>query len=140
MKAIDQVDIGYSTNVTKTVTEADIQKFAEVTGDFNPLHLNEELAKQTIFGGRIAHGILAVGFVSAALARLPGTVVYLQQSVRFTRPVKIGDTIEARVEVTGKTPEKSEVDLKASCRNQRGEIVLTGESKVKLLDVRTSLA
>lgn len=135
-RAIDQVEIGFHTCFGKTITEDMILKFAELSGDCSPLHLDESIAKRTIFGERIAHGILMLGPVSAALAQLPGIVVYLSQNVRFLRPVKIGDTIEAHVEVTDKTPEKSEAGLKTYCHNQRGEVVLTGEARVKLLDLR----
>ncbi len=137
-RAIESVDVGHSVSVFREITEADIQKFAEVSGDFNPLHLDEEYARRTIFGGRIAHGILALGLISAALAKLPGVVVYLSQSVKFTRPVRIGDTIEAVVEVVDKVAEKSGVRLRTFCRNQRGESVLEGEARVKLLDLKKS--
>ncbi len=135
-RAIDAVDAGHTVSVSRKITEADIQKFAEVSGDFNPLHLDEEYARRTIFGSRIAHGIMAVGLISAALAQLPGVVVYLSQSVQFIRPVRIGDTIEAVVEVIEKAAEESEVRLRTFCRNQRGEPVLEGEARVKLLDLK----
>lgn len=135
-KAITQIDVGFSTSFRKTITDEDIRKFSEATGDFNQLHLNPEYASKTIFKERIAHGILIVGLVSAALTRLPGVVVYLSQSVNFTRPVKIGDTIEAIAEVIDKVQEKSEILLKTTCRNQRGEQVLDGEARIKLFDLK----
>ena len=135
-KAITQVEVGFSRRFSKTITDEDIRKFSEVTGDFNPIHLDQEYASKTIFKERIAHGILIVGLVSAALAKLPGVVVYLSQSAKFIRPVRIGDTIEALVEVIDKHPEKSEVLLKTTCRNQRGEPVLDGEARVKLFDLK----
>lgn len=113
-KAIEQVDIGLKISFVKTITDQDIRKFADVSGDFHPLHLDDEYASRTIFGERVAHGILTVGLISAALARLPGVVVYLTQSAKFIRPVKIGDTIEALAEVMEKTAEKSEVRLRTT--------------------------
>ncbi|MBI2933997.1 MAG: MaoC family dehydratase [Chloroflexi bacterium] len=137
-RAIDQIDIGFSARFRKTVSDEDIRKFAEVSGDFNPLHLDQAYAARTFFKERIAHGILVAGLVSAALTKLPGMVVYLSQNMRFLRPVKIGDDIEARVEVTGKVVERSELALKTTCWNQRGEQVLDGEARVKLFDLRPS--
>jgi len=89
-KAITQVEVGFSASFTRTVTEEDIRKFAEVSSDFNPLHHDQEYARRTIFGERIAHGILVLGPVSTALTRLPGVVVYLSQNARFLRPVRLG--------------------------------------------------
>ncbi|MBI4334290.1 MAG: MaoC family dehydratase [Chloroflexi bacterium] len=134
-RAIDQVQVGAATRFHKTVTGEDIRKYAEVSGDFNPLHLDEVFARKTVFGDRIAHGMLTLGFVSAALAKLPGTVVYLSQSVKFLRPVKIRDTIEAVAEVVERVPDKGQVVLKTTCSNQRGELVLEGEARVKLFDL-----
>ncbi len=135
-RAIDRVYIGLKISFSKTITDQDIRKFADASGDLNPLHLDDDYARKTIFGERIAHGILIVSLISAALTRLPGVVVYLSQSVKFMRPVRIGDTIEALAEVMEKTAGKSEVRLKTMCRNQRGEQVLDGEAQVKLLDLR----
>ncbi len=135
-KAIDSLEIGAKTTFSKTVTDEIVRQFAEVSGDHNPIHLDEEAARKTIFRGRIAHGVLSLAFVSAALAKLPGTVVYLSQTVQFLKPVRIGDAIEAVGEVVGKDPEKGEVVLKTYCKNQRDQIVLEGEARVKLFDPR----
>lgn len=135
-KAIDSLEIGFKTTFSRTVTDEVIRQFAEVSGDHNPLHLNEEAARKTIFRGRIAHGVLSLAFVSAALAKLPGTVVYLSQTVQFIKPVRIGDTIEAVGEVIEKDAEKGEVGLKTYCKNQRDQVVLEGEARVKLFDPR----
>ena len=99
---IDQLTIGQSASMSKTVSEHDVYTFAGITGDFNPAHVNEEYAKTTSFGGRIAHGILSAGFISAVLAmHLPGPgAIYLGQELKFTRPVRMGDTITATVTVT----------------------------------------
>ena len=128
------VDIGYKTTHTKTLTEADIASFAEVSGDFNPVHMDEEYAKKTFFGGRIAHGVLAVSLLSAAMAKLPGLVILLSHSSRFLKPVRIGDTVTAIAEATGVRKEKGIVTLKNTCTNQNGEVVVEGETMVRLFE------
>ena len=128
------VDIGYKTTHVKTVTEKDIELFAEVSGDFNPVHMREEFAKKTFFGGRIAHGVFALGLISAAGAKLPGLVILLSMSSKFLKPVKIGDTITAVAEVTAARKEKGIITLKNTCTNQNGEAVVEGETMVRLFD------
>ena len=132
----DQLAVGQSAEFAKTVTEADVVLFAGVTGDFNPAHVDAVAAERGRFGGRIAHGMLSAGFVSAVLAmRLPGPgTIYLSQSLRFTRPVRIGDTVTARVEILELTPGKRRVRLATVCRNQRDETVLDGEAVVMVPD------
>lgn len=126
------VDVGYKTSHMKTVTEADIVLFAGVSGDFNPLHVCEEYAKKTFFEGRIAHGALAQALLSATMAKLPGLVIFLSQSVRFLKPVRIGDTITAIAEVIETRPDKGIVTLKNTCTNQKGETVVEGEAACRL--------
>ena len=126
------VDIGYKTTHTKTVTEKDIELFAEVSGDFNPVHMDEEFAKKTFFGGRIAHGVFALAVLSAAGAKLPGLVILLSMSGKFMKPVKIGDTITAVAEVVAARKERGIVTLKSTCSNQNGEVVIEGETMVML--------
>ena len=126
------VDIGYKTTHTKTITEKDIELFAEVSGDFNPVHMNEEFAKKTFFDGRIAHGVLALALLSAAGAKLPGLVILLSLSGRFLKPVRIGDTITAVTEVTAARKTKGIVTLKSACTNQNGEVVVEGETLAML--------
>lgn len=119
----------------KTVTEDDIRAFAEVTGDHNPIHLDDAYGAKTRFKGRIAHGMLSAGFISAALGtRLAphACVVYLSQQLRFLRPVRIGDTIRAELEVASVDPEKRFVTVTTDCVNQAGEKVVTGEATVLL--------
>ncbi len=128
------VDIGYKTTHTKTITEADINNFAEVSGDFNPVHMRQEYAKKTFFGGRIAHGVIAIGLLSAAMAKLPGLVIFLSQSVRFLKPVRIGDTITAIAEVIDTRKDKGIVTLKNTCVNQNNETILEGEAAVRLYE------
>ena len=94
----DELSVGDRIRFTKTLTEADVDRFAAASGDTNPIHLDDEWASETRFGGRIVHGILASGLISAALARLPGSVIYLSQDVEFRAPVRLGDRITADVE------------------------------------------
>ncbi len=128
------VDIGYKTTHVKTVTEKDIELFAEVSGDFNPVHMSDDFAKKTFFDGRIAHGVFALGLISAAGAKLPGLVILLSMSSKFLKPVRIGDTITAVAEVTAARKEKGIITLKNTCTNQNGEAVVQGETMVRLFD------
>ena len=128
------VDIGLKTTHMKTITEADINLFAEVSGDFNPVHVNEEYAKKTFFGGRIAHGALVQALLSAAMAKLPGLVIFLSQSLRFVKPVRIGDTITAIAEVVETRKDKGIVTLKNTAVNQSEETVAEGEAAVRLYE------
>lgn len=106
--------------------------FAGISGDFNPAHLNEQEAKNTIFKERIAHGILTAGLISAVLGtRLPGPgTIYLDQYLSFRKPVYFGDTITARVTVLEKNIEKNIIICETNCYNQREEIVLIGKATV----------
>ena len=130
--SIDQLSIGQSASMSKTVSEHDVYTFAGISGDFNPAHLNEEYAKNTAFKGRIAHGILSVGFLSAVMAmQLPGPgTIYLGQELKFTRPVRIGDTVTATVTVSELIPEKNIAKLSTVCTNQDGKTVITGVATV----------
>jgi 3-hydroxybutyryl-CoA dehydratase len=132
MARIDELQVGQAAEMAKTVTEADIAMFAGVTGDFNPVHVDAVAAAQSRFGERIAHGMLSAGFISAVIAmRLPGPgSIYLSQSLRFTRPVRIGDTVTTRVEVVEVIAPKRRLRLATVCRNQNGETVVEGEAVV----------
>ena len=127
----EDLSVGQKASFGKTVTEADIVLFAAVTGDTNPMHLNEEYARDTIFGERIAHGMLAAGLITKVMGtQLPGPgTIYLSQSLKFRRPVRIGDTVTATVEITGLNPEKHRVNLRTIC-SVKGEPVLEGEALV----------
>ena len=127
----DEIAVGQIAELTRTVTDEDIRAYAELTGDCNPAHLDDEWAARSPFGGRVAHGMLTAGYVSAVLGmRLPGPgAVYLGQTLRFTRPVRPGDSITARAEVLELLP-KGRVRIGTTCRNQRGETVLEGEAMV----------
>jgi len=131
-KTIDQIKVGDADEFAKTVTDADVVLFAGVTGDLNPAHLNEPFAAGTFFKGRIAHGMLSAGFISAVIGtKLPGPgAIYMSQSLRFTAPVRIGDTITARAEVIEVIEEKNRVKLSTTCTNQDGTVVLDGEALV----------
>ncbi len=129
---IEEMKIGDHASVAKTVTESDIYLFAGITGDFNPAHVNVEEASKGMFKGRIAHGILSAGFISAAIAmKLPGPgTIYLGQELKFTKPVWIGDTITATVTVCTLLPEKNIAKLNTVCTNQHGETVIIGTATV----------
>ena len=100
-KTINELKVGDVAEFSKTVSESDIYLYAGVTGDFNPAHINEDYAKQTFFKTRIAHGMLSAGFISTVIGnKLPGTgTIYVTQNLEFLAPVRIGDTITARVEI-----------------------------------------
>ncbi len=129
------VKVGDTAEFAKIVSEQDIVAFAEVTGDKQPLHLDEAYAAKTRFKRRLAHGMLSAGFISAALGTKlapHATAIYLSQSLRFLRPVFPGDTITAKLEVTAIDAEKRFVTCKTECVNQDGQPVLTGEAQVLL--------
>ncbi len=130
----EEIAAGMTAEFAKTVTEADVVLFAGVTGDLNPVHVDAVAAERSPFGGRIAHGMLSAAFISTALAmKLPGPgTIYLSQSLRFVRPVRIGDTVTARVEVLETMPARRRVRLATACRNQDGETVVDGEAVVML--------
>ncbi len=132
-----KLNAGDSAEITKTIGEADIVAFAEVTGDHNPVHLDESFAQKTRFGRRIAHGMLTASLISAVLAnKLPGQgSVYLGQTLQFVAPVFPGDEVTARVTVTAVRDDKPIVKLETICVNQRGETVIRGEATVLLSDV-----
>lgn len=126
----EEIKIGDSATFSKTVTEHDVETFAGLTGDFNPVHINAEYAKTSLFKERIAHGILTAGFISAVLGtKLPGEgALYLGQNLRFTAPVKLGDTVTARVTVTEKRDDKKIIKLHTVVTNQHGKTVIDGEA------------
>lgn len=113
----EDLAVGMSAEFAKTVTEADVVAFAGVSGDTNPVHLDEEYARHTVFKGRIAHGLLSAGFISTIFGtRLPGPgAIYVTQNLRFKAPVKIGDTVVARVEVTELNAEKKRASFRTTC-------------------------
>lgn len=122
--------IGDRASYTKTVTEADVNAFAELIGDFNPVHVDAEYASKSRFGQRIAHGMFAGGLISAVLGNeLPGPgAIYLNQEIEFLAPVFIGDTITETVEIASWRPEKRVMTLKTDCFNQEEKKVVTGKA------------
>jgi 3-hydroxybutyryl-CoA dehydratase len=128
---IDQMEVGMSRSYAKTLTETDIVLFAAASGDVNSVHLNQEYAEKTPFSGRIAHGILTAGVISACIAnRLPGAgTIYLGQTLKFKAPVRPGDTVTAIVTVKSLDPEKNRVVLDTVCQ-VAGKTVLEGEATV----------
>lgn len=131
-KTIDQLNIGEKASLTKQITESDVLRFAEVTGDKNPIHIDPEYASQTRFKERIAHGLLTASLISAVLGtRLPGPGnIYVSQNLEFKAPVKLGDIIQAEVEIIEKIPERNRIRLRTVCRNQDGTVVIDGEAVV----------
>ena len=131
LKTFEQFHIGDKGNFAKTVTEADIVNFAGTSGDFNPLHMNAEYAKTTMFKGRIAHGALVSSFISTAGAMFVGLgAIYVSQLSKFKAPVQIGDTITATMEVTETIPAKNMLKMRTYCTNQHGKVVIDGEAVV----------
>jgi len=132
LRTIDTIQIGDSATFTKTVSESDVYMYAGISGDFNPAHINAVEAGKSIFGERIAHGMLTASFISTVLGTaLPGPgTVYLSQELSFKRPVKFGDTIEAKVEVIEKIEEKNRIIVRTTCTNQHGELVIDGKAIV----------
>ncbi|WP_120497793.1 MaoC family dehydratase [Kiloniella sp. EL199] len=128
---IEDLSEGMAASFSKTVTEADIVLFAGVSGDNNPVHIDEEAAKKSVFEGRIAHGMLTASYLSTVLGtRLPGPgCIYLSQSLRFKGPVRIGDTVTAIVRVKEIMVSKKRVILETLCQ-VRGKDVLDGEAIV----------
>lgn len=129
---IDEFKLGDIARLTKQFSMDDIQKFADITGDDNPVHLDEEYAKNTRFKGRIVHGILVSGLVSAVLgSKLPGYgTIYLSQSLKFLKPVKVNEAITAEVEVIDINIEKNRLTFKTRCYNQANIDVIIGEAIV----------
>ena len=127
-----EIKVGDKASMSKTVTEFDVYTFAGVTGDFNPVHIDAEFAKTTMFKERIAHGMLTAGFISAVLGTaLPGkNTIYMGQELQFKAPVKIGDTVTATVEVLEKIEGKNRLVLRTSCTNQAGVLVTDGKATV----------
>jgi 3-hydroxybutyryl-CoA dehydratase len=126
----NDIHVGDKASFSKTISESDIYQFAGITGDFNPLHVDAEYAKQSIFKERVAHGILTAGFISSVLGmKLPGAhSVYLSQNLNFLAPVKIGDTVYSEVTVTEKIDRNKIIRLETVVKNQHGVKVVDGEA------------
>jgi len=128
---VEDLSVGMSASYAKTVTETDVVLFAGISGDNNPVHINQEFAETSMFKGRIAHGMLSAGFISTVLGtRMPGYgTIYLSQTLKFKAPVRIGDTVTAIATIKEIVVEKRKVTLETICRV--GEVVvLEGEAVV----------
>lgn len=129
---IDDISLNSVESFTKTISETDVYLFAGITGDFNPVHINEPYANETKFKKRVVHGMLTASFISTILGnKLPGTgTILLEQNCKFIKPVYIGDTITAGIEVKNIIKDKRIIQFYTFCKNQNNEIVLRGEVKV----------
>jgi len=125
-----RIRVGLTASTTETITEERIVQFSDITGDRNPLHLDPIFASKTMFGRRIAHGMLSASLISRILGnQLPGAgSIYLEQTIKFRRPVFIGDTITAIVEIIGIEKEGKTIILDTKCINQSGKIVIEGQA------------
>ena len=132
-KNFADIKIGEKATFGKTITEADVFAFAGITGDFNPIHVNLEFAKNSRFGRRVAHGMLTASLVDQTLTNLGGLgTIHMSQTVKFLAPVFIGDTVTVVSEVTGKNDEKSRMIVKSVITNQEGKNVLEGEALIMM--------
>ncbi len=128
-RTYDSLKVGDKESVTKQITTKVIEQFAEVSEDRNPLHLDEEFAKTTQFGQRIAHGMISAGLLSAVHTKYPGDgAVYISQMVKFRRPVFVNDTLTAWTELQEKVDAKKRLIMKDWVENQNGEVVVEGEA------------
>ncbi|MEQ8653687.1 MAG: MaoC family dehydratase [Kiloniellales bacterium] len=128
---IDDISVGMTEVFEKSVSEQDIAAFADVSGDYNPVHMDQAYAETTMFKGRIAHGMLSAAYISTVLGtRLPGPgCIYLSQSLKFRAPVRIGDTVVAKVEVTAVDKERRRVTFATSCK-VGDTVVVDGEAQL----------
>lgn len=129
-KRFEDFRTGDRASVTRTIGEEDVRRFAEITGDEHPAHLDDDYARTTRFGRRVAHGMLTASLISAANARLLGRpgAISVEQTLRFVRPVFPGDTVTATSEVVSLHPETRRLRCRTTCTNQRGELVITGDA------------
>ena len=134
LRSFESYKVGERYDYTRTVTEADVNDFARVSGDDNALHLDETFARRTRFNGRVAHGALSFGFMAASQTRLIGTgVIWLGATVRFTAPVRIGDRVTTTTEIMEVVPDKRLLRVRCTTRGPDGTVVMEGESTVKHL-------
>jgi 3-hydroxybutyryl-CoA dehydratase len=128
---LEDLEVGQTAELTRTVAEGDLTAFAQVTGDANPLHLDEAYAAATPFKGRVAHGMLSAGYISAVLGtQLPGPgAIYVSQTLSFRRPVRIGDAVTARVKIIAIDTARGRVAFETTC-TVAGKTVVDGEAVV----------
>ncbi|NBX03119.1 MAG: MaoC family dehydratase [Alphaproteobacteria bacterium] len=129
----EDLSVGMEATVSRTITETDLRNFSGVSGDTNPMHLNEEFARETPFGGCIVHGMLTASLISAAIGtKLPGPgCIYMSQNLKFLAPVRVGDTVYAVVTVRELFPEKKRCILDTKCY-VRDAVVIDGEAIIKV--------
>jgi 3-hydroxybutyryl-CoA dehydratase len=132
-RTYDQIKVGDSAQYTRTITGEDIDRYAEWTEDYNPMHMDDAYAARTRFGSRVAHGPIAMSMIAPVIGmNLPGPgCILMTLNAEFKKPVKPGDTITARAEVAAKHEDKRYIDLALRYTNQRGEDVIVGSAKVK---------
>ncbi|MFT5507088.1 MAG: 3-hydroxybutyryl-CoA dehydratase [Hyphomicrobiaceae bacterium] len=137
--SFEDIELGMHASLENTVAESDIQSFAEITGDHNPVHLDEVYAAKSQFKGRISHGMLTAGYISAVFGmRLPGPgAIYVSQTLNFRRPVRIDDLITTSVKVVELLPLKRCVRFECVCSNGEGKVVLQGDAML-MVPERTS--
>lgn len=135
LTAFDDLNVGQKASLTKKITEEDLSHFISITGDTNPLHVDDSFASQTFFGQRIVHGMLSASMFSTLVGlHIPGIgAIYKSQTLEFLGPVYIGDTITAWFEIVAIEPEKEEVIIKSWIENQDGKIVIKGRAVAGLL-------
>lgn len=131
---MSKFQVGQKASLEKVFTDEDVRTFAKISLDTNPVHLNEEYAQNTIFKGRIIHGFLSGSLISAIIGTImPGEgTIYLNQTMNFRKPVRIGEKIKATVEIVGIKKEKNIMTLNTYCENERGELVIEGSAVVKI--------
>jgi 3-hydroxybutyryl-CoA dehydratase len=132
IRKFESIEIGETAKFTKTITETDIYLYCGISGDFNPLHVDQLYANKAIFKGRVAHGMLVASLISNVLGmKLPGPgTIYISQDIKFFKPAYINDTLTAIVEVREKIPTKRHIILRTYCLNQNTECIIDGEAKV----------
>lgn len=126
----DEMQVGDTTTFGKTISESDVYAFAGITGDFNPMHVNEQIAKESMFKGRIAHGMISAGIISTTMTKAMhgGTPIYCSQELKFKAPVRVGDTITCTATIIEKIPEKHRLILSTVVTNQDGVVVTDGKA------------
>lgn len=131
---MSKFQVGQRASLEKVFTDEDVRTFAKISLDANPVHLSEEYAQNTIFKGRIIHGFLSGSLISAIIGTiLPGEgTIYLNQTMNFRKPVRVGEKIKATVEIVGIKEEKNILTLNTYCENERGEMVIEGSAVVKV--------
>lgn len=132
-KSMEDIHVGDKSTFQKTITDCDIFAFSGICGDFNPLHVSDSYAKDSMFKGRIAHGMLVAGMIDYTLSDILGWgAIHISQTVRFKAPTRVHDTITVESEVTSIDPERGRLKIQSILRNQEGKVVIVGEGEVML--------